>query len=49
MLATWIGIGLLVSVIRTTIANSDADEEAAGRQRTPSFLAKDTQPLTLRS
>tara|TARA_B100000809_G_scaffold138624_1_gene136252 strand:+ start:674 stop:1903 length:1230 start_codon:yes stop_codon:yes gene_type:complete len=49
MLATWVGIGLLVSVIRTTIANSDADEEAAGRQRTPSFLAKDTQPLTLRS
>ena len=49
MLTTWIGIGLLVSVIRTTIANSDADEEAAGRPRTPSFLAKDTQPLTLRS
>ncbi len=49
MLTTWVGIGLLVSVIRTTIANSNADEEAAGRQRTPSFLAKDTQPLTLRS
>jgi cell division protein FtsW len=49
MLTTWIGVGLLVSVIRTTIANSDADEEAASRQRTSSFLAKDTQPLTLRS
>jgi cell division protein FtsW len=44
MLATWAGIGLLVNVIRTTMANPETDEESV-RPRSPSFLAKDAKPV----